>query len=170
MSNEIEGFLFKGRDAERHYHVTRQFEFLSTGGYYHSLPGDALRQFIDRSAEVQRALGFANEKDHPEVAPSQFEMNYAYTEACVAADQVQLYKLICRQVAQTMDMTACFLPKPVTGVNGSGMHTNLSITRDGQQPVLGRQGRGSSLARPGGSSSTASSPAPTTSASCSTRA
>jgi glutamine synthetase len=131
-SNEIEGFLFKGRDAERQYHVNRQFEFLSTGGYYHSLPGDALRRFIDSSAEVQRALGFANEKDHPEVAPSQFEMNYAYTEACVAADQVQLYKLICRQVAQSMDMTASFLPKPVTGVNGSGMHTNLSMMREGR--------------------------------------
>jgi glutamine synthetase len=130
-SNEIEGFLFKGRDAERQYHVNRQFEFLSTGGYYHSLPGDVLRRFIDTSAEVQRALGFANEKDHPEVAPSQFEMNYSYTEACVAADQVQLYKLICRQVAQAMDMTASFLPKPVTGVNGSGMHTNLSLTRGG---------------------------------------
>ncbi len=131
-SNEIEGFLFKGRDAERQYHVARQFDFLSTGGYYHSLPGDALRRFIDSSAEVQRALGFANEKDHPEVAPSQFEMNYSYTEACVAADQVQLYKLICRQVAQAMDMTASFLPKPVTGVNGSGMHLNLSLTRDGR--------------------------------------
>jgi hypothetical protein len=131
-SNEIEGFVFKGRDAERQYHVNRQFEFLSTGGYYHSLPGDALRRFIDSSAEVQRALGFANEKDHPEVAPSQFEMNYSYTEACVAADQVQLYKLICRQVAQSMDMTASFLPKPVTGVNGSGMHTNLSMMREGR--------------------------------------
>jgi glutamine synthetase len=45
-------------------------------------------------------MGFENEKDHPEVAPSQFEMNYSYTEAVIAADQVQLYKLLCRQVAQ----------------------------------------------------------------------
>jgi glutamine synthetase len=131
-SNEIEGFLFKGQDAERQYHATGRFEFISTGGYYHSLPGDALRRFIDNAAEAQRALGFANEKDHPEVAPSQFEMNYSYTEACVAADQVQLYKLICRQVAQQLDMTASFLPKPVTGVNGSGMHTNLSLMRGGR--------------------------------------
>ena len=131
-SNEIEGFLFKGRDAERQYHATGKFDFISTGGYYHSLPGDALRTFIDNAAEAQRALGFANEKDHPEVAPSQFEMNYSYTEACVAADQVQLYKLICRQVAQQLDMTASFLPKPVTGVNGSGMHTNLSLMRGGK--------------------------------------
>ncbi len=130
-SNEIEGFLFKGRDSERQYHLTNRFEFISTGGYYHSLPGDALRKFIDSSAEAQRALGFLNEKDHPEVAPSQFEMNYTFTEACMAADQVQLYKLICRQVAQQYDMTASFLPKPMTGVNGSGMHTNLSINRDG---------------------------------------
>ena len=98
-ANEIEGFLFKGRDAERRYYETGSFEFPSTGGYYHSLPGDALRLFIDTAAEVQRAMGFANEKDHPEVAPSQFEMNYSYTEASVAADQVLLYKLICRQVA-----------------------------------------------------------------------
>jgi glutamine synthetase len=73
-------------------------------------------------------MGFANEKDHPEVAPSQFEMNYSYAEAIIAADQVQLYKLIARQVAQQLDMTASFLPKPVTGINGSGMHTNMSIS------------------------------------------
>jgi glutamine synthetase len=131
-ANEIEGFLFKGRDAERHYHETRRFDFISTGGYYHSLPGDSLRRFIDHSAEVQRAMGFENEKDHPEVAPSQFEMNYSYTEAVIASDQVQLYKLLCRQVAQNFDLTASFLPKPVTGVNGNGMHTNLSVARKGK--------------------------------------
>ena len=79
VANEIEGFIFKGRDAERRYFETGEFEYVSTGGYYHSLPGDTLRRFIDTSAEVQRALGFANEKDHPEVAPSQFEMNYGYS-------------------------------------------------------------------------------------------
>jgi glutamine synthetase len=131
-ANEIEGFLFKGRDAERHFHETGRFEFISTGGYYHSLPGDALRNFIDAAAEAQRAMGFANEKDHPEVAPSQFEMNYSYAEVLIAADQVQLYKLLCRQIAQRMDMTASFLPKPVTGVNGNGMHTNLSLNRNGK--------------------------------------
>ncbi len=141
VANEIEGFLFKGRDAERHYHEGRGFEFISTGGYYHSLPGDTLRQFIDTAAEVQRAMGFGNEKDHPEVAPSQFEMNYGYTEAVVAADQVQLYKLLCRQVAARLDCTASFLPKPVTGVNGNGMHTNMSITKDGKNLFYAKGGR-----------------------------
>ena len=126
-ANEIEGFLFQGADAERRYHQTGKFDYVNTGGYYHSLPGDALRTFIDRTAEVQRAMGFQNEKDHPEVAPSQFEINYGYGEVVAAADQIQLYKLICRQVATKMGLTASFLPKPVVGVNGSGMHTNLSI-------------------------------------------
>ena len=131
-ANEIEGFLFDGIDAERSYHQTGAFEYVNQGGYYHSLPGDPLREFIDTTAEVQRAMGFENEKDHPEVAPSQFEINYSYGDVVAAGDQIQLYKLICRQVATQMGMTACFLPKPVTGVNGSGMHTNVSITKGGK--------------------------------------
>src|SRR5277367_3310293 len=131
-ANEIEGFLFAGKDAERHFHQTGKFEYVNTGGYYHSLPGDPLRTFIDTAAEVQRALGFENEKDHPEVAPSQFEINYSYGEVVAAADQIQLYKLICRQVATNLGMTASFLPKPVVGVNGSGMHTNMSVSKDGK--------------------------------------
>src|ERR1700744_1508672 len=131
-ANEIEGFLFEGIDAERKYHETGSFEYVNKGGYYHSLPGDPLREFIDTSAEVQRAMGFENEKDHPEVAPSQFEINYTYGEVVAAADQIQLYKLICRQVATQMGITQSFLPKPVTGVNVSGMHTNVSITKGGK--------------------------------------
>src|SRR4051812_22898680 len=131
-ANEIEGFLFRGTDAERCYHETHKFEYVNTGGYYHSLPGDPLRTFIDTTAEVQRAMGFENEKDHPEVAPSQFEINYSYSEVVNAADQIQLYKLICRQVATRMGLTASFLPKPVVGVNGSGMHTNVSVSKNGK--------------------------------------
>src|SRR3954468_16485151 len=131
-ANEIEGFLFNGPDAERRYNETGKFDYVNTGGYYHSLPGDPLRQFIDTTAEVQRAMGFQNEKDHPEVAPSQFEINYSYAEVVPAADQIQLYKLICRQVATRMGLTASFLPKPVVGVNGNGMHTNVSISKDGK--------------------------------------
>ena len=131
-ANEIEGFLFNGADAEQHFYETQRFDYVNTGGYYHSLPGDPLRTFIDTTAEVQRAMGFQNEKDHPEVAPSQFEINYAYGEVVAAADQIQLYKLICRQVATRMGLTASFLPKPVVGVNGSGMHTNVSVSKGGK--------------------------------------
>ncbi len=131
-ANEIEGFLFNGKEAEQDYYKTGKFEYVDGGGYYHSLPGDPLRTFIDTAAEVQRAMGFQNEKDHPEVAPSQFEINYNYGDAVGAADQIQLYKLICRQVANNMGYTASFLPKPVVGVNGSGMHTNVSVSKGGK--------------------------------------
>ncbi|MHB1856291.1 MAG: glutamine synthetase beta-grasp domain-containing protein [Acidobacteriaceae bacterium] len=129
-ANEIEGFLFAGIDAEARFHETGKFEFVNTGGYYHSLPLDPLRKFIDTSAEVQRAMGFQNEKDHPEVAPSQFEINYGYGEVVAAADQIQLYKLLTRQVAASLGYTASFLPKPVVGVNGNGMHTNVSVSQN----------------------------------------
>ncbi|MGA2633706.1 MAG: glutamine synthetase family protein [Terracidiphilus sp.] len=128
-ATEIEGFLFAGKGAEQIYHQTGKFEFISDGGYYHSLPLDPLRQFIDTSAEVQRAMGFQNEKDHPEVAPSQYEINYGYAEVVGAADQIQLYKLLTRQIANNMGYTASYLPKPVVGVNGSGMHTNVSVSK-----------------------------------------
>jgi glutamine synthetase len=147
-ANEIEGFLFQGPDAERHYHDTRKFEYVNTGGYYHSLPGDLLRTFIDTTAEVQRSMGFQNEKDHPEVAPSQFEINYGYGEVVAAADQIQLYKLICRQVATRMGLTACFLPKPVVGVNGNGMHTNVSISKGGKNLFWDPKGE-EKLSKPG---------------------
>ena len=78
---------------------------------------------------LTRPMGFQNEKDHPEVAPNQFEINYGYAEAVAAVDQIQLYKLLTCQIAANMVYTACFLPKPVVGVNGSGMYTNASVSQ-----------------------------------------
>jgi glutamine synthetase len=146
-ANEIEGFVFQGLDAEQRYHETGKFEYVNTGGYYHSLPGDPLRQFIDTVAEVQRAMGFENEKDHPEVAPSQFEINYSYGEVTAAADTIQLYKLICRQVATKLGMTACFLPKPVVGVNGNGMHTNVSVSDKNGKNLFWEKGAQENLSK-----------------------
>jgi len=139
-ANEIEGFIFAGLDAERRFPETGRFDYVNTGGYYHSLPGDPLRVFIDTAAEVMRSMGFENEKDHPEVAPSQFEINYGYGEVVAAADQIQIYKLVCRQVATKLGMSASFLPKPVVGVNGSGMHTNVSISKESKNIFWDPQG------------------------------
>ena len=107
-SSEIEGFLLSGINAEQNFDERTGFQLISMGGYFHSLPLDRLRQFIDASSEAHRAMGFQNEKDHPEVAPSQFEMNFSYTEALRACDQIQLYKLVCRQVENNMGITASF--------------------------------------------------------------
>jgi glutamine synthetase len=140
MAPEIEGFLLKGIDAEQHYDSRRGFELVSSGGYFHSLPLDDLKLFIDKTAEVQRAMGFCNEKDHPEVAPSQFEINFRYAPAVRSCDQILLYKLVCRQVAMSMGMTATFLPKPVQGINGSGMHLNISLAKNGKNIFYSKTG------------------------------
>ena len=137
---EIEGFLVEGIDAEQHYTETLGFQFISSGGYFHSLPKDRLRQFIDASAEAQRALGFENEKDHPEVAPSQFELIFHYGPVLEICDQIQLYKLICRQVATSRGMTATFLPKPMSGINGSGMHINFSLRQGKKNAFYAKNG------------------------------
>ena len=141
LAAEIEGFLVAGKDAEQKYSQENPFKLISSGGYYHSLPFDSLRRFIDRSAEAQRAMAFKNEKDHPEVAPSQFELNFSYMPIVRACDNIQLYKLICRQIAEKMEMTATFLPKPVTGINGSGMHLNLSLAKGGKNVFYDPKGK-----------------------------
>lgn len=132
ISVECEGFLFDGLNAEQNYISREGFKLVSSGGYYNSLPRDPLKLFIDSLAEAQRALGFENEKDHPEVAPAQFELNYKYCDPLIAGDQVQLYKMTARQIAANMGYTASFLPKPITGINGSGMHTNISLMKGGK--------------------------------------
>ena len=140
ISVECEGFLFEGLNAEQGFSSRQGFKLVSSGGYFNSLPNDPLKLFIDRLAEAQRSLAFENEKDHPEVAPSQFELNYTYCDALLAADQLQLYKLTARQVAANMGYTACFLPKPIAGINGSGMHTNLSLSQKGKNVFFDVQG------------------------------
>ena len=137
---ECEGFLFDGLNSEQTFNTRHPFVLVSSGGYYNSLPNDPLKLFIDRLAEAQRAMAFENEKDHPEVAPSQFELNYSYSEALLAADQLQLYKLVARQVAANMGYTASFLPKPIAGINGSGMHTNISISKRGKNSFYDANG------------------------------
>lgn len=140
---EIEGFLVEGTNAEQRYDEKEGFKLLSSSGYFHSLPLDDLRMFIDRAAEAQRALGFRNEKDHAEVAPSQFELNYSYCEILRACDQIQLYKLVCRQIANNLGMTATFLPKPIANINGNGMHFNISFSKDGKNLFYDKNGENS---------------------------
>ena len=142
VAAEIEGFLVDGLNAEQRYDEEKGFSLISSGGYFNSLPLDRLKIFIDRAAEAQRAMGFRNEKDHPEVAPSQFELNFSYAPAVRAADQIELYKLVSRQVAANMGMTATFLPKPIAGINGNGMHLNFSLAKNGKNIFHQKGGKG----------------------------
>jgi glutamine synthetase len=141
IAPEIEGFLLKGEHSEQRFNENEGFSLISNGGYFHSLSADHLRKFIDATAEALNAMGYINEKDHPEVAPSQFELNFSYDEALRAADKIQLYKLAARQIAFRMGMTACFLPKPIVGINGTGMHLNFSLSKDGKNIFHDKKGQ-----------------------------
>ena len=140
LAPEIEGFLLEGQDVEKNYDEKKGFKPASVGGYFNTLPQDKLRVFIDWLAEATRALGFWNEKDHPEVAPGQFELNYRFRDVLHAADQIQLYKLVARQIANQMGLTASFLPKPIARINGSGMHSNISLEKDGKNLFFDAKG------------------------------
>jgi glutamine synthetase len=141
MATELEGYLVAGVEAEQHYTASEGFTFEAGGGYFHSLPLDNLSRFIEKATQVQLAMGFRNEKQHPEVGPSQFEIDYSYTDVLRACDQVQLYKLVCRQIGMNMGMTVTFLPKPITGINGNGMHTNFSLAKDGVNTFYNKDGQ-----------------------------
>ena len=141
VAPEVEGFLLEGMNAEQNFDEKIGFEVASKGGYFNVLPQDRLRQFIDRLAEATRAMAFQNEKDHPEVAPGEFEMNYKYTDILLAADQVQLYKVVARQIAKNFGLTASFLAKPIMNINGNGMHTNISLNKKGKNIFYKKGGK-----------------------------
>ncbi|MBU0577313.1 glutamine synthetase family protein [Patescibacteria group bacterium] len=140
VAPEVEGHLLEGVNAEHNFDEKSGFEVASKGGYFNVLPQDRLRQFIDRLAEATRAMAFENEKDHPEVAPGEFELNYRYTDILLAADQVQIYKVIARQIAKNFGLTASFLAKPIMKINGNGMHTNISLNKNGKNIFYDKKG------------------------------
>lgn len=127
IAPEIEGFLLKGKYAEQNFKSSVGFEMASESGYAGAAAGDDLIKFINELARETRAMGFKNEKDHPEVAKGQFELNYRHTDPVKAAFQVLLYRQMAVNLAHQRGMTATFLPKPKADVNGSGMHTNISL-------------------------------------------
>ncbi len=74
-------------------------------------------------------MGFEIEASHHEVAPGQHEIDFKYTDALTAADAILTFKLVVKVMAQRHGLHATFMPKPIEGINGSGMHTNLSLFR-----------------------------------------
>lgn len=103
-----------------------------TGSYFDLAPldlGENVRREIVLTLEE---IGFEVEAAHHEVAPGQHEVDFKYADALVAADNIQTFKLIVKTIARKNNLYATFLPKPVSGINGSGMHINMSLFSDGQ--------------------------------------
>jgi glutamine synthetase len=107
------------------------------GGY---VPVGPVDTGIDLRAEmttVLKAMGVEAEKHHHEVAPSQHELGVKFNTLVRAADELQIYKYVVHNVAHAYGKTATFMPKPVAGDNGSGMHCHQSIWKDGKATFAG---------------------------------
>jgi glutamine synthetase len=100
------------------------------GGYFDMAPvdlGETCRREIVLTLE---AMGFAVEASHHEVAPGQHEIDFEYADALTAADNIATFRLVVKTIARRFGLHATFMPKPVYGVNGSGMHCHQSLFRN----------------------------------------
>jgi glutamine synthetase len=115
---ELEFFIFKSAEAPVP---------IDAGGYFDLTPLDAasdLRRDIILSMEE---MGIGVEYSHHEAAPSQHEIDFRYTDALTMADNVMTYRLVVKEIAFKHGVYASFMPKPLAGSNGSGMHVNMSL-------------------------------------------
>jgi glutamine synthetase len=100
------------------------------GGYFPVPPVDSCMDLRAEMVSVLKEMGVEGEKHHHEVAPSQHELGVKYNTLLAAADQIQIYKYVVHNVAHAYGKTATFMPKPVFGDNGSGMHVHQSLWKD----------------------------------------
>ena len=107
------------------------------GGYFPVQPVDSQHDLRSEMLTVMDEMGIETEKHHHEVAPSQNELGILFSTLSVIADRVQIYKYVVHNVAHSYGKTATFMPKPVAGDNGSGMHVHQSIWKEGKPLFAG---------------------------------
>jgi len=107
------------------------------GGYFPESPVDGLSDIRGEMMTVMQAMGMAVEKHHHEVAPSQCEIGILYSTLTDSADNLQIYKHVVHNVAHSYGKTATFMPKPIYGDNGSGMHCHQSLWKGGKPLFAG---------------------------------
>ncbi|ACC98325.1 Glutamine synthetase, type [Elusimicrobium minutum Pei191] len=120
---ELEFFYFKD---------DKNIEPLDKGGYYDSIPIDESHSLRRKTMIMLEKLGIRVEYAHHEVAPSQHEIDLRYDEALKMADNVITYKAVVKMMAEQHGCYATFMPKPMQGQNGSGMHVHQSLFKDGK--------------------------------------
>lgn len=121
---EPEFFLFK-TDAKG----DPTMDLNDKGGYFDLAPMDLGENCRRDIVITLDKLGFEIEASHHEVAPGQHEIDFKYTDAITAADNIQVFELVVKNIARRYGLHATFMPKPLYGVSGSGMHTHLSLFR-----------------------------------------
>ncbi|MEH7343399.1 type I glutamate--ammonia ligase [Bacillus sp. JJ1532] len=124
---EPEFFLFKLDEKGR-----PTLELNDQGGYFDLAPTD-LGENCRRDIVLElEEMGFEIEASHHEVAPGQHEIDFKYQRALKACDDIQTFKIVVKTIARKHGLHATFMPKPLFGVNGSGMHSNLSLFKNGE--------------------------------------
>ncbi|MCT2881737.1 type I glutamate--ammonia ligase [Lentilactobacillus buchneri] len=122
---EPEFFLFKmDENGEPTLHLNDK------GSYFDMAPMDLGENCRREIVLTLEEMGFDVEAAHHEVAPGQHEIDFKYADALAAADNIQTFKLVVKTVARKYDLYATFMPKPLSGINGSGMHLNMSLFND----------------------------------------
>ncbi len=121
LGPEIEFFYFKD---ETHPQIIDQSGYFDYGSF------DIATQVVKKTVTALELIGIPVECSHHEVAPSQQEIDLKYQEALVMADFAQIYKFVVKEVAAENEIYASFMPKPIFGENGSGMHTHMSLFKD----------------------------------------
>jgi len=116
---ELEFFYFKSSDGKP--------EVLDKGGYFDLTPLDAASDLRRETVVTLEEMGIGVEYSHHEVAPSQHEIDLRYTDALTMADNAMTYRLVVKEIALKHGVYATFMPKPIFGENGSGMHTHQSL-------------------------------------------
>jgi glutamine synthetase len=118
---ELEYFYFRSSEGKP--------EVLDHGGYFDLTPLDVASDLRRETALTLESMGIGVEYSHHEVAPSQHEIDLRYTDALTMADSAMTYRLVVKEVALKHNWYATFMPKPLYGENGSGMHTHQSLFR-----------------------------------------
>jgi glutamine synthetase len=129
---ELEYFYFKDSTST---------ETLDAGGYFDLTPLDAATDLRRETVLTLEQMGIGVEYSHHEVAPSQHEIDMRYTDALTMADSVMTYRLVVKQVAISHGVYATFMPKPVFGINGSGMHVHQSLFKGDKNAFFDPKGK-----------------------------
>lgn len=124
---ELEFFVFK---RDENGNPTTQF--VDHGGYFDLAPSDKAEDLRREIVLALTDMGFEIEASHHEVAESQHEIDFKYGDALSVADKVITFKFAAKTLALMSDMHATFMPKPIGKINGSGMHTHGSLSKDGK--------------------------------------
>lgn len=124
---------FIGPELEYFYFSSsRKPKTIDKAGYFDGAPNDLGEDVREKTISALERMGIYVEYSHHEVAHSQHEIDLRYDEGLKMADKVMTYRFVVKEIARQNELYATFMPKPIAGINGSGMHSHQSLFKDGK--------------------------------------